>query len=224
MVKLTEMKNSIQIAMLMMVLMVSGCQQMKEGDTITTVIDQLSDQEDCQLGYLDQSTGNLTKLTITLGCNKEDDFFPGKIVLSAFEMLNKKTITRQLYSVNGKADENYGVFDFQQLKEITIKKHLFVQHITLMNDKNQLDKLLHNSLKEKTINEPWYSRMFESYKVKQKGWEFDGFVYEDHDTVSYVTFGSRLENEAIIWFSYQLREKKQFSNDDKLYGIGIIPL
>ena len=113
------------------------------------------------------------------------------------------------------------------MRGILKKEKTFERHFQLLIDgkRDDIKNLIHPKVvKQIDDNHEWFEKLLENMKVRQKGWELAGVSIKEQDSEFYAIFGKELENEVIIWMSYKFSKKDHLIYDDRIYGIGIIPL
>ena len=208
------------------VLLLFSCQQIKEGEIIAKEVKLISKENGCELGFLDQKIDQSSDLIIKLKCTHRSEFFPGRLVLDFFERLNKEGIKRNRYSVKDSKNKTLCVLEFKDAQNILKKKKIFEEDFQLLlhSEKSMFLNKIHDSIKTKIVAEPWFVNMFEVIKSMNIGWEFEGVLVQEQDRELYTIFGKKLENEVIVWISYKLSSKGKFISDDRIYGVGVLPL
>lgn len=203
-----------------------SCQQLTESDTISKELSILSKKNSCQIGFLDQKIDQTTELVLKLNCTPKSEFIAGKILLEGCRLLDKKNVKRDYCSIVSSDNQSLAKIKWEDHIEIYNKKKAFEKHFRLLleSDRKEIEKSLHESINEKLTSQLWYDRMFEMMKTKKTKWDFEGVAIKKQNSETYLLFGKRLQNEVIIWMSYKFSKENKIISDNKIYGIGVIPL
>lgn len=214
----------MRIYWLVIFIALGGCDQLNESDDTVAITNQISKDEDCKITFTDDMSSKSHNLYLKFGCRRKNEFFPGKLLLEAFQRLSEKKIKRDKYSISDSRTKYYDI-SYGNLKKIESQLKVFEKHFNLLldNDDVLFSQNLHPELKNNVISQPWYELMFKDLQKSRKPWKFSGFYLKDDPLGKFVFFGEEIENEVIIYCSYKLAKKGE-PVDNRIYGVGVIPL
>ena len=222
--RLNKMKNYLFFLGIIWILL-SGCDS-KATYNVAEEIEKISKAENCELGFVDDFGPKGKKITIQCKCTPKDDFFLGKLLLSTYWAFERAKIKRDVFKVKTPQGQDFYGLKTKDLRHYSKLEERFQKNFEILKacKRETFETFLDSEALKQLSNSPWYEPMFERFKQKNENWVFNGFGIQNRDGEEYIFFANTIPNEVIIYMSYKLSANGEYVGDDKIYGMGVIPL